>query len=295
MSRRSLLAGTGCAVAASTVGQMLAAVARAQEAAAPGLCMTMMFMQGQRAKFEADEYEKKHLPMLRQVYGDSVARIELRTTASSATGIPSAILATSTIWIRDVAGFSQKLGANAAQINKELDEISRGNRQVQVDRIALVLGETSEEVPDGSHVLSLFYPAAAPAMRGMGMGGAGMGGAGMRGGRGASRGGAAPAPPAPSSGSPEGPRFDPAQFVDVFLPRLYSLFGPGTVRRVEGTIGMEQGGQKPAHFGACHIVIRDRAAYDSQSGSVFTELQKDSGQFTSVFPTLADLRVAAIA
>jgi len=307
MSRRSLLAGTGHIVAASTVGHMLAAVARAQEAAPapPGLCMTMMFMQGQKARFEAGNYEKQHLPMLRQVYGDSVERIELRTASASAMGIPSPILATSTIWIRDVAGFSQKLGANAAQINKELDEVSRGNRQVQVDRIALAVGEARADVPDNSHVFSLFYPAAAPAMGGMGMGGMGMGGPGRGGGRGPGPGGAPPAPPAgdaaaasgtaPGAASPAGPRFDPAYFVDVFLPKLYSLFGSNVVRRLEATLGMEQGGQKPAYFGAYHVMIRDRGAYDSRSSSVFTELQKDSGQFTTVFPTLADMRVAAIA
>lgn len=340
MSRRSLLAGAGYAVAGTSVGQMLAAVARAQDAApaAAGICMTMLFMQGQRAKFNDKDYVKKHLPLLRQVYGDSVERIELRMAAPAAQGIPPSILATATLWVSDVAGFSQKLGANAQQINKEIDAISNANRMVQVDRIGLELGEARSAMTEKTQVYSLYYPSNPPAMgRGMmmgpgmgggrgGPGGGGRGGPGGGGGRSGASGGGAPggggrggAPQAGASGgapaagapaaegaggaapatpaapaAPPAPTLDSRFFIDTYLPKLYSLYGTEAVRRLEATLGQDQGGQKPAHLAAYHVYIKDRGAYDGKTMSVVTELQKDSGQFTTIFPTFADMRLTAV-
>lgn len=273
ISRRSLLAGAGCAIAGTAAGQMLAAVAHAQDApAAPGgaaLCMTMQFTAGAKSRFEIDKYIKKHLPLLKEVYGDSVERIEVRTSKGSAQGVPPSILATSTLWIRDVPGFSQKLGANAERINKDLDSAARGNRLVQVDRIAWEAGDARSAVPSDCAVFSVFYPAVSRPTRAM--------------------------PGAPAAGAAPPPSFDARFFVDTYLPRLYSLYGAGAVRRVEATQGQDQGGQAAAHLAAYHLMIRDRSDFDRRTSSVFSELTGDADQFTTIFPILADMRVNAIA
>jgi len=303
MSRRSLLAGIGYAAAGSTTAQLLR-VAHAQEAAqarqgqAGGICLSMIFESGSKAKFDSAKYVKKHLPLLREVYGDSVDRIELRTTAGSAMGIPSSVLATTTFWIRDVTAFGQKLGANAARINEDLDAVARGNRLVQPDRIVLGLGDARDDTPANSHVFSLYY-------RAFSGGGMGMmrGGPGGRPPGGPGPGGPAPGGPAPAQAEGQGqapaskdPVFDERYFVDAFLPKLYSLYGSGAVRRLEGTIGMDQGGQKAAQLAAYHITIRDRDAYDKEARTAFGELQKDSAKFMqNVLPVFADMRVTGIA
>jgi hypothetical protein len=267
-----MLAGAGCALAGSAAGQMLFGVARAQQAAAQptaaGLCMTMLFMNSNRAKFDTDKYIRMHLPLLTEVYGDSVERIELRTTAGSAMGVPSAILASTTLWIRDVPGFGQKLAANAERINKDLDSVSRGTRLVQVDRIALELGEARGGVSQNDDVFSMFYPS-----KPMVMG------------------------PRPGRGGPEVAEhtFDTRYFLDVYLPKLYSMFGSSAVRRLEATLGQDQGGQPATHRAAFHLMVRDRTEYESRAGSVFSEMQKDAGKFTNIIvPLLANMRVNAI-
>lgn len=293
VSRRSLLAGMSAAAAGTAAGQMLLAVARAQEPAAgatpAGLCMTMLFMEGPGSKLDNSKYAKKHLPLLTRVYGDSVERIEFRTAAGMAMGVPSPIKASTTLWIRDVAAFSQKLGANATQINEDLDGMSKGNRMVQVDRVALSLGDARADVPQNSNVFSMFYPAASMGMRGPGRmgGGPGMGGPGM-GGPGAPPAGAAPA-------APPAPTFDATYFTDVYLPKLFSLYGAAAVRRLEATVGMDQGGQPAAHKGAYHLLIRDRGAYDTAAQRAQGEILMDAGKFTTIFPIIADMRVTAIA
>lgn len=319
VSRRSVLAGAGYAFAGTTAGQLIAA-AHAQEAAqgqVGSICLTMLFESGAKSRFESDKYVKRHLPLLKEVYGDSVERIEVRTANASTMGIPSAFLATSTLWIRDVPSFSQKLAANAEKVNKDLDSVAKGNRLVQPDRIVLAVGDARSEIPSGN-VFSLFYRSAAdmPGMPGMRVPGGGRGGPGGRPPGGGSRGGppggggsaAAPAAPAPdgaaaapvaegAAATPATPAvFDNTYFTEVYLPKLYSLYGSGAVRRLEATIGVDQGAQKARQVAAYHIYIRDRGAYDGKSQSVITEMQKDSSRFLQGFvPVFADLRLTAVA
>lgn len=244
---------------------MLCAVAQARESGSSpsaGVTMTMQFLSDAKAKFDAGKYAARHLPLLRSVYGEAVERIELRTPATSANGVPPSMLAAATMWIRDVPDFSQKLAANAERINKDLDSIARANRLVQVDRVAFEAGEARADLATDSIVLSMFYPAAAPSF--------GRGNAG------------------------QGPRFDADHFLQVYMPHVCSLWGDEVLRRVEATVGLDQGGQKAAHLGAYHLMVRDRAAYDAKARSVLGELQKDSEKFTNVFPMLTDLRVTAI-
>jgi hypothetical protein len=121
MSRRSLLAGVGCSAAGSAVGQLLS-VARAEEVAQPGqgptggICLTMIFEDGPEVKFDAAKYVKNHLPLLRDVYGDSVERMELRTAPEIDStirliktygGMP-VVRAATTYWIKDVPAFDQR-------------------------------------------------------------------------------------------------------------------------------------------------------------------------------------------
>lgn len=257
VSRRLLLAGAGVVAAGSAAGRLLP-VARAQDAAAPreegGICLSMLFENGAKAKFDKGRYVTRHLPLLREVYGDSVERIELRTPPEGSRGMPPALLATTTLWIRDVAAFSQKLGAHAARINKDLDGLARGNRFAQPDRILLGLGEARGEMPSDGEVFSLYYRA-----------------------------------------SPAAPAFDAAFFTGTYLPKLYALYGSKALRRLEASVGMDQGGQKAAQVATYHLYIRDRAAFDAASRDVFTELQQEAGKLMPYMPVFADLRVTAIA
>lgn len=311
----------GCALAGTAAGQMFFGLARAQQAGAQpaALAMTMAFMAGNRARFDNDKFTRKALPLLREIYGGSVERIELRTAATSAGGVPPSILATTTMWIVDVPAFSQKLGAHAERINKELDAVSRGNRQVTVDRIALELGDPRASVSQGDEIFSLFYPSSPPPMIPMpgrgGMPGGRAGGApgGSRGaaaGGGPARGGGStpaargPAGEAPPQGEgaparppgPAAPTFDAGIFLDEYLPKLYAAYGEEAVRRLEATLGQDQGGQKATYVGAYHLVIRNRRAFDGKSGSVFGGMQQDAAKFTNIMiPSIANMRVSAIA
>jgi hypothetical protein len=242
-SRRSVIARAGCVAAGSVAGQLLSVV-RAEEAAQAkksqtgGVCLSMIFEDGPKSKFDTHKYLRDHLPLLRDVYGDSVERIELRVIDGTDASLRMSLvfgdipppLATTTFWIKDIAAFGQKLAANASRINKELDGLAKANRLVQTDRIIQAYGEPRSAVGTDTFVFSRYFrqPKIATA----------------------------------------DPVFDQKYFQESFLPALYSGLGPNAVRRIEASIGVGQGGQSPAVIAAYHVFIRDRDAYDLASGAL---------------------------
>ncbi|HTQ35574.1 MAG TPA: hypothetical protein VMH77_00945, partial [Steroidobacteraceae bacterium] len=130
-----------------------------QPAAAPSLCLTMVFQNTAKSRIDADRYASKHLPLLRKIYGDSVERIELRTTQASAPGMPpSPVIATGHVWIKDVRAFSQALQAGSAEINRDLDATAKGPRVSQVDLLVASAGDPLPEVKSGQQVFMTFFP-----------------------------------------------------------------------------------------------------------------------------------------
>ncbi len=164
LTRRSLLTGASYAAAGAALAARLVSLAEAEEAVqpqvAPALSLNMVFLNDQKAKFDQDRYIKKHLPLLRKIYGTSVERIELRTAQSPSPGMPpSAILATAHFAISDVRAFSQALGAGSKEINEDLDATAKGTRVSQVDRLVASVGEPLSEVKVGAQVMTTLYPA----------------------------------------------------------------------------------------------------------------------------------------
>jgi hypothetical protein len=254
MSRRSVISGAGYAAAGSVAVQLLAVVraeeaAQAQRGETGGICLSMIFEEGPKSTFDTAKYLKNHLPLLQDVYGDSVERIELRTTEETKGGIRTSIVfaglpsprATTTFWIRDIAAFGQRLSANAARINKDLDALAKANRLVQTDRIVLALGEPRSAITTDTFVLSFYYrqPKTVTAA----------------------------------------PVFDQKYFQESYLPALYSGLGPNAVRRLEASMGVVQGGQPPAVIAAFHVFVRDRDAFDLAKGAL-AEVMKDPPKLT---------------
>lgn len=283
VSRRSLLAGAGCAAVGSAGGQLLS-VARAQDATQArqdpaGICLSMVFDDGNKVKFDTANYVKNHLPLLREVYGDSVARIEVhaaperdpeaivRSVAMFA-GIPVPRAAT-TLWIRDIPAFGQKLAANAERINKDLESWSYGNRLVQPNRIVLELGVPRSEITTGTPVFSNYYRQFVAYKRNKED---------------------VPVPPAGSV-----PPFDVGLFTQDYLPRMFSLYGTGAVHRLEATVGMDQGGRKAAQIAAYHCYIADRSIFEKETPNVFLQLKEETVKFNpSGVRVLSDVSVAGV-
>lgn len=302
VSRRSVLSGIGATGALAG----LVSMARAAETAAAGgsdasVCMSMLFLAGQKARFDSKKYISRHLPLLRRILGDSVERIELRTVAAGGQGFPAQVLASVVMWVTNPAVFGQKLQAGYAEISADLASISKGDVMSQTERMLSGQGDARASIAVNTPVVSTYYRTMPP-MPGMpGMGG-GMPG-GMPGGRGG-RGGAPSAPTATdatqtpgAAPAPTGPRFDVEYFNGTYVPKLYGLLGAEALRRMEVTsTGKDAAaaGTTITLIAASHAYVRDRGAYDTASRKAMGELMRENGNFTTLFPLLVDARVAAI-
>ncbi len=161
LSRRSMLAGIGSTAA---LGSLASQLARAGEAAAPApaapaqeMVYSMMFMAGPKTKLDLKKYETKHLPMLKQTYGSSVSRIEMRTAEATAKGIPSDIRVTTSVYIADLQGFIRVLQTSGIAINADLDTMASGPRNIQVDQLLVADGQPRSEIRENHQVVSTYY------------------------------------------------------------------------------------------------------------------------------------------
>lgn len=83
-------------------------------------------------------------------------------------------------------------------------------------------------------------------------------------------------------------------FKDSHIPKLFSLYGSSALRRVEGTLGQDQGTAKATYVATSHLYIRDRSAYDTARTSSMNDMIEDAKKFTTIFPLFAELRVTAV-
>lgn len=259
ITRRSLLAGTGYAAAYGTLAARLLSAAQAQQAqpasTGPSLSLNMVFPILPGAKIDEKLYISKHMQLLRNAYGDSVSRIEFRTSQSPTNGMPpgsQSILASTHIWINDVAKFSKALAANSTAINIDLDFAAKGPRYVQIDRIVAGLGDDISEVKVGHQVMMVHYPAD------------------------------------PSR------KWDDKYFTNTHLPKLMTSFGQSAVRRLAGGFGVDQKDDKAKYRATIQLYVRERTAFESAVRQGIEDLIEDGKKFTTIIPEFNELRVQAI-
>jgi hypothetical protein len=160
LSRRSMLAGIGSTAIYGSLASQLAHAGEAAPAAASApqeMIYSTMFMAGPKTKFDSKKYESKHLPMLKQYFGNSVSAIEMRTANATAKGVPSDIRVTTSVYIADLPVFIKTLSSNGPTINADLDAISKGRRNIQVDRLLVALGEPRSQLRESHQVVSTYY------------------------------------------------------------------------------------------------------------------------------------------
>jgi hypothetical protein len=273
-SRRSLIAGAGYAVAAGSVAGSLLSVARAaEEQGESAICLSMVYQNDPKAKFDAKAFKNDHLPLLKSAYGSTLERVELRmpgkprgmgggSRASENSNIPSQaptpmgpppmVLAAVSLWISDLKGFGEKTIAAGDSIGKGLAAITEVQPTVQYDKVLVLLGENRSAVPDDASVFSTYFPAQ------------------------------------------QGGNFDAKYYGEKVIPLMVQLYGAKTIRRIEFSIGSKgQNGAPPRLLGAAHYYIRDRAAWDAAAMKAFQPLMAEGPKYTTVRPVVADMQVVA--
>jgi hypothetical protein len=131
--------------------------AAAESADESSICLSMVY--GREAKFESDRFRDKHLPLLRQVYGDSLERVEMRHAPRPSKDLPPApIVASVNLWIRDLKAFGAITQQSGPEIVADLAKVTSDKPWVQYDQAIAVLGDARDAIRLGTDCTTFYYP-----------------------------------------------------------------------------------------------------------------------------------------
>lgn len=240
IGRRSVLRGLGHTATFGSLAAALPGLARAAQpaaaAAAPQkICLSMLYPSGEGLTFDADGFRDRHLAILKNAYGTSVERIELRLSPPPPAPPPAVegeppppmpapqpVLAAVSIWIANVSEFIQRSQASAKNVAADMANITKSAPMVQFDVLEGQGGGTAGSVIGGTTVISSYFFAK------------------------------------------EGGSIDAAFFGKTYLPKVVAAYGPEALQRAEVWRGeLAQGGGKPLIASALHFYVKDADAFDA--------------------------------
>jgi hypothetical protein len=265
ISRRALLAGSG---SLGVAGLLRAVPAWAQAAAAaptsiPGVCLTMYYMSGNDAKFDRMEYREKHVPLLREVYGQSLDRIELRTAPPKErkrlqghTEAPTPeppVLAIESLWIRDLEAYAAATRDAGGKIAEDMGRITKARVTLQYEQLTASQGDPRESVAQGTKCFSSLYPAK-------------------------------------DQGT-----WDADYYVKNVLPLMNSVYGADVLRRVEVSKGVSvPGGGKPVIAAVVHLYLKSEQAFMAAGMKAGGRLMMEAKNYTNIMPVAGMYDVYAV-
>ncbi|HEX6998649.1 MAG TPA: EthD family reductase [Gammaproteobacteria bacterium] len=98
-------------------------------------CMTIVYENGDDVRFDFDYYEKTHMPLIMELYGDSISRFELRRGLPRPDGTKPPYVATVSIWIADPKAFDEAAAAHQARLLADVPKFTNARLIAQRDRI----------------------------------------------------------------------------------------------------------------------------------------------------------------
>ena len=156
VTRRQALGQLGGMGVLAAFGPGIARAA-ADSAVESSFCLSMIY--GSKAKFESDRFRDAHLPLLRQLYGDGLERIEMRhAPRPSKDQPPISIVASVHLWIRDLKAFGAITEKSGPQIVADLAKVTTDHPWVQYDQAVSVLGDARDEIQIGTDCTTFYYP-----------------------------------------------------------------------------------------------------------------------------------------
>jgi hypothetical protein len=224
--------------------------------AAGPVCLSMIYINSRDMKFNSERYREQHLPLLRQLLGDSIEHIELRTAPRpdrNSPMPPSPVAADISMWIRDLQAFAAATQRSGAEINADLAKVTTNKTVLQYDQVIGEWGQPRASVGMGVESLAMYYP------------------------------------------NGDDAKWDADYYVNTYLPKLVDAYGGDDVlRRVEVRKGVgAQGGGKPAMINSVHLYAKSNSRFAMAGMGAGQKLMKDAQQITAIFPYVAGMKVQA--
>lgn len=103
------------------------------------LCLTVMFPNGEAAEFDVDYYVEHHIPLIFELYGDSIRRYEVFQPEPGEDGEEPQYLAITHIWIADADAFAKASAEHRDEFAPDVPNFTNVTPVAQMQRLHSVL------------------------------------------------------------------------------------------------------------------------------------------------------------
>jgi len=101
----------------------------------PRRCVTVMYPNTPGVTFNFDYYLQQHASLINRLYGNSIAKIELRRGHSTPAGLPAPYVAIINIWIADQQAFDSAGEKHGATLIADVPNFTNTMPIIQIDEI----------------------------------------------------------------------------------------------------------------------------------------------------------------
>ncbi len=103
--------------------------------AKPRRCITVMYPNTPGVTFDFDYYLRRHATLIHRLYGDCIAKIELRRGGGTPDGKPAPFVAIINIWIADQEAFDIAGAKHGATLIADVPNFTNTMPTIQIDEI----------------------------------------------------------------------------------------------------------------------------------------------------------------
>ena len=102
-------------------------------------CITILYPSKDNDDFNFDYYRDVHAPLIKEIMGDSMHKLELRRGTDVQTGVKPQFVATITIWVADWAKYEERVPPRQQEMIDQLPHFTKQMPQVQIDEVVVEL------------------------------------------------------------------------------------------------------------------------------------------------------------
>ena len=98
-------------------------------------CITVLYPMKDNEGFDFEFYKRRHVPLIQDILGRSLHRIEVRKGRSSQDGGPPAYVAVISIWIADWDAYQQAMASRTQELLDEVPLFTKVMPTMQIDEV----------------------------------------------------------------------------------------------------------------------------------------------------------------
>jgi uncharacterized protein (TIGR02118 family) len=103
--------------------------------AKPRRCITVLYPNTSGVTFDFDYYLEHHATLINRLYGNSIAKLELRRGTATPLGTPAPFVAIINIWIADQEAFDAAGAKHGATLIADVPNFTNTMPTIQIDEI----------------------------------------------------------------------------------------------------------------------------------------------------------------